>query len=119
MVGPNHFIMPGAAMPMIVAREIDNSAPCHIKSDIEIIGQLIQEMTGIGSFVSTAPIVGAAHISPRPNPLNRPTVPLTVSIQPDRNDRRLAACCSGNYDQPERQAYNPLSSLHFSIRYPV
>src|SRR2546422_769453 len=61
--------MPRASMPVVVAREIENPCPLNIQSHIEIIRGLIKKMAGVRALVAAAPVVGAAHVSPRPNPL--------------------------------------------------
>src|SRR2546422_1925756 len=83
--------MPGTAMPMIVAREIKNAWACHIQCYVEIVGQLIEEMTGVGAFISPTAIVGAAHVSTHADALLRPSIPHTIRVKSDRNDRRFLA----------------------------
>ena len=89
VVNAVHFVMPGAAVPMIAPDEIENSQPGDIQRHVEIIGQLVQKMAGVGAFVSAAAIVGAPHVRPRADALIGPAVPESVSIKTHRNQRGL------------------------------
>ena len=76
-------------MPMVVAGKVENSRARDIQRDIEIVGRLIKEMTGVGPLVAAGAVVGAAHVGPDADPLIRPTLPLAIGVETDRNDRRF------------------------------
>ncbi len=97
-----HHVMPRAAVPMIVAGEVENARTFDIESDVEIVGDLVKEMAGVRPFVAAAPIVGAAHISPHPDPLLRPALPHAVGIQPHRRDRQLLAQATDAHREANR-----------------
>ena len=89
VVAPIHFVMPRAAVPMIAPHEIQHAWPSHIQRDIKVVRDLIQKMARVRPFISTAPIVRAAHIRPRANPLIRPFVPHATGVRPHGNHWRL------------------------------
>ncbi len=97
-----HHEMPRAAVPMIVASEVENARTFDIESDVEIVGDLVKEMAGVRPFVAAAPIVGAAHISPHPDPLLRPALPHPVSIQSHRRNRQLLAQATDAHREANR-----------------
>ena len=79
-------------MPMIIPNEIEDALPLDIQRDIPVVRELIKKMARIGSFVSTAPIVSAAHIRAHSNSLIRPALPLPERIRANR-DRDQAVRC--------------------------
>ena len=85
------FVEPGAAVPMIVAREVKNARTLNVERNIVGIGKLIEEVAGISAFVAAASIVSAAHVSARTDALDRPTFPLAVSVEADGDDGRFGA----------------------------
>src|SRR6266700_663264 len=89
MVYSIHLVMPRAAVPMVVTREIQNAWARDIECHVVIIRELIKKMTGISSFIAAAPIIRAPHVGSCPDPLIRPLVPLSIRVQPDRDHRRL------------------------------
>src|SRR5438445_1976437 len=101
MVKAVHFVVPGTAMPMIAADEVEDARSGHIQRHIIIIGELIEKMAGVGAFVSAAAVVGAPQVSPRADALTGPAVPQAIRIETDGNHRRFygTACCG----QEERQ----------------
>ena len=84
-----HLVMPGAAMPMVVTREVEHARPLDVQRDVPVVGELVEEMAGVGAFVAAAAVVGAAHIGPRADPLAGPALPQAIRIQTHGNDRRL------------------------------
>ena len=101
VLGAIHNITPGASMPMIVSRKIQNPGALDIERDVVIVRQLIQEMARVGSFISASAIVRAAHVCPRADTLIWPAIPLPIRIQANRNHRRFdcPAVCSGHCGQ--------------------
>src|SRR5215471_1669500 len=89
MVQPVHFIMPRTSVPMVVAGEVKNSRSLNVQRHILVLGQLVQKVTGVGSFISTTPIIRASHVGAHADALIGPALPLPVSIQTNRNDGRL------------------------------
>src|SRR6516162_9343925 len=102
MVQSIHFIMPRTSMPMVVAGEIKNSRSLNVQRHIPVLGQLVEKVTGVCAFISAAAIIRAAHVGAHANALVWPAVPLSVSIQTDRNDRRLHSS-QGTPEQEQSQ----------------
>src|SRR5262245_50609735 len=111
VVRPIHFVMPRAAMPMIVANEIENTRSSDIQRHVFVFCQLIEEMAGICAFVSAAPVISAAHVCARADALIRPALPLAIGIQPNGNDGRFrcsAKLSKSERSQQKREAQHPL-----------
>src|SRR3954468_23703291 len=89
MFGAIDHVTPGAAVPVIVAREIENARAFHIQGHVVVIGELIEKVAGVGAAISTGAIVRAAHVSARAEALQWPFFPLAVGIKADWNHRRL------------------------------
>src|SRR5262245_35103600 len=76
-----HDIMPGAAMPVVVPGEVQDTGALHIESDIEVVAQLVKEMARIGSFVATASIISAPHVRAHADALLWPQFPTAIGIE--------------------------------------
>ena len=83
-----HFVVPRTSVPMVATDKIQYPAPGYVQRDVEIVGELVEEMAGVGAFVPAAPIVSAPHVSPGADALLRPAVPETISVKADGNDGR-------------------------------
>ena len=94
-------------MPVIVTREVKDAATFHVERDIEVIRQLIEEMARIRSFIAAAPVIGAAHVGPRADPLIGPACPLPIRVQTDGNHRRLRGTRHGKQSQPADENAQP------------
>ena len=101
VIGAVHDVMPGAAVPVIVPREIEHAGAFDVESDIEVVRQLIKEMARVGAFVAAAPVVGAAHVGPSADALQRPLFPAAIGVQANGNDGRIDGNC-GSTDQDQR-----------------
>ena len=101
MVYSIHFINPGAAMPMIVAHETEQSWSLKVEGNILVVGQLIEKMAGICSFVSTTAIVGAAQVSSHAQAENGPLIPIAISIEANRNGSGATTAGMKNCEQEE------------------
>ena len=84
-----HYKMPGASMPVIEAREVENARRANVERHVEIIGFLIQKVARIRSLIPTLAVVRAPHVRALSDPLLRPTIPHTVSVEADWQDGRL------------------------------
>src|SRR5712664_1697612 len=84
-----HDIMPRAAMPMVVASEIEDARSSEIESDVGIVSKLIQEVARISGFVSARAVVGAAHVSACSDAHVRPALPHSQCISAHGDHRRL------------------------------
>jgi len=47
-------IVPGTAMPMVIAGKHENPSSLNIESNVEIIGKLVKKVRCIGAFVAPA-----------------------------------------------------------------
>ena len=111
VVGTVHFVMPRAAVPMVVASEVEESRAGDVECDVFVFGELIEEMAGVGAFVAAAAVISAAHVGAHADALIRPAVPLAVGIEANGNDGRF--CCSAKlsnrkWKQQKREAQHPL-----------
>jgi hypothetical protein len=95
VVNAVYDVVPRAAMPVVVSREVEDARALHIERDIEIAGELVEEVTGIGTFIAPAAIIGAAHVSARYDPLIGPSFPQPVRIEPDWDDRGIYSLSLG------------------------
>ncbi len=89
MVGAIDDVMPGAAVPVIVAREVEDAGILNIERDVEIVGELVEEMAGIGAFVAAGAVVGASHVGAGADALIGPAVPGAVGVVADGDDGRI------------------------------
>jgi len=87
------FVVPGAAVPVIVSGEVEHAWSFDVERDVVIVGQLIEEVAGVGRLVAAAPIVGAAHVSSNADALIGPTSPHAIGVEPDRDHRRFRGVC--------------------------
>ena len=94
-----HVVMPRAAVPVIVAGEVEHAGAFHVERHVVVVGQLIEEMGGVGPLVAASPVVGAAHVGARADALIRPAVPHAVRIQTHGND----GLCRAGHGHEERQ----------------
>src|ERR1019366_5675668 len=83
MVFAIHLEVPWAAVPVVVADEVDLAGALDIEGDVAVFAQLIQEVRGIGPFVAARAIVGAAHVGADADALIRPAIPHAVRVQAD------------------------------------
>jgi hypothetical protein len=104
VVGAIDLIVPGAAVPVVVAGEIQDAWALDVEGDVEVVGLLVEEVAGVGALVAAGAVVGAAHVRPRPNALVGPALPLAVGVEADGDDRRLVG--HGSCGQSEHQAEN-------------
>src|SRR5262249_7678497 len=81
--------VPGAAVPVVETREVEDSRAGKIERDVLVVGKLVEEVAGVGAFVPAGAVVGAVHVRAGANPLKRPLVPLAIRIEADGNRRRL------------------------------
>src|SRR5580765_7612951 len=106
-----HFIMPWAAVPMIVSDEIENARAGDVQRHVFVFRKLIEEMAGIGAFVATAAVISAAHVGAHADALIRPALPLAISVKADGNDWRFCSCAklsNRKWKQQKREAQHPL-----------
>jgi hypothetical protein len=75
---------------MVIPGEVEYPRSLKVKRNVEIIGELVQEMAGVSTFIPASAIVGAAHIGPRPDALISPPIPHAIRIKAHWNHRRLA-----------------------------
>src|SRR5665213_2615748 len=107
MVVAVDFVVPGTAVPVVIADEIENAGRLHIQRDIEIVGILIEEVRRVRALVASSAIVGAAHVSARADALVGPALPLAVGIHASWNYRRLRES-SGRYGEQKK-------AFHFTV----
>jgi hypothetical protein len=81
MVRAIHLVVPRAAVPVVIADEIDLARAFDIQGDVAVLTQLIQEVRGIGPFVAARAIIGAAHVGADANALVGPAIPHAVGVQ--------------------------------------
>src|ERR1700687_4821616 len=74
-------VMPRTAMPVVVAREVENAGTGEIERHIEVVGKLIKEMTGIGGFISSGAIICAAHVGASAHAQVWPALPHPECVQ--------------------------------------
>ena len=86
VVGAIDLVVPGTAVPVVVADEVKDTGSLNVQRDVEIVGELVQEVGSVGPFVAAGSVVGAAHVGPRADPLIRPAFPQAIGVEPDRND---------------------------------
>ena len=86
-------------MPVIVTGEVKDAGCFHVECHVEIIRQLKEKMARIRSFIAAAPVIRAAHVRPRADPLIGPAIPLPVGIQTNRNHRRFRGTRQGKRSQ--------------------
>ena len=84
-------VVPWAAVPMVVAREIHDPGTGDVEGDILVVGELVEEMTGVSAFVAAGAIVGAAHVGAHAEALDGPMLPLAIGVEAD-GDRRWFDC---------------------------
>jgi hypothetical protein len=60
LVGAVPLVVPGAAVPVLIAGEVDHARPFGIESDVEVVALLVEEVAGVGGLVAPAAVVGAA-----------------------------------------------------------
>ena len=89
VIGSIDFVVPRASVPVIAAHKIQYPWSGDIEADVEVVSDLIKEMAGISALVSTAPVIGAAHVGARADALVRPAFPEAIGIKTHRNDRWL------------------------------
>ena len=99
MVSAVDGVVPWTAVPMVVASEVEDSRAGDVECDVFVFGELIEEMAGVGAFVSAAAIVGAAHVSASADALIRPAVPLAIGIEDKGNHGRF--CCGAKFSESE------------------
>src|SRR5258708_2030917 len=83
------LVVPGAAVPVVVAREGEDAGALDVERHVELVGFLVEEVAGVGGLVAALAVVGAAHIGAGADPLQRPLVPATVGVEADRDHGRL------------------------------
>ena len=83
------LVMPGAAVPVVVAGEVEHARALHVERHVAVVGELVEEVAGVGAFVAAAAVVGAAHVGPRADALAGPAFPQAIGVEANRNDRRL------------------------------
>ncbi len=89
VVGPVDFVMPRAAVPVVIAGEAKLARRLEIERHVEVVGLLIQKCAGVGVAIAAGPVVGAAHIRPQSDSLDRPLIPLPHGIQTNRDFRQI------------------------------
>src|SRR5689334_11774895 len=87
MVSPIHFIVPGTAVPVVVAGKVEDARSHHIQRNVAVLRLLVEEVAGIGTLVPTGPVVRAAHIGAHADPQSGPRLPHAVSVIPDGDYR--------------------------------
>ena len=68
MIGAVHFIVPGTAVPLVVAGEIKNSRTLQVERNVVVDGQLIRK-----------------HLRANADTLIGPALPHAVGVQPHGN----------------------------------
>jgi hypothetical protein len=89
------FVMPGTAVPVIIAGEVENTWAVDVQGDVERFRLLIKKVAGIGGFIATGTVVGAAHIGAGTDTLVWPAVPLFIGIECDGDLRGFSGGCVG------------------------
>ena len=87
------LVMPGTAVPVVVARKVQYPRALHVQRHIEVVSQLIEEVRRIG--IAAGAIIGAAHVGALAEALVRPAIPHDISVNAHRNHRRL--CRASRY----------------------
>src|SRR4051812_19511985 len=82
-------IAPGAAVPMIVAGEVENSLAGDVEGDVIVVGKLVKVMAGVSAAIAAGAVVSAPHVSADADTLLRPFFPLQVSIGADGDGGRF------------------------------
>ena len=106
MIGTINFVMPRAAVPMVAAHEVEHAGPGDIERDVVIIGELVNEMAGIGAFIAASAVVSAAHVGARADALVRPLVPHSIGVKSNRDNWRLGVCgekCAAGVENDEQR----------------
>src|SRR5579875_868305 len=114
VIGTVYFVVPGAAVPVVVAGEVEDAGAFEVKCNIEIVGLLVEEMAGVGAFVASPTIVGAAEVSSHADPMIGPALPLAVGVQTNRNHRWLLSCnwLGKQYQQSPNTNYRTCIASH-------
>src|SRR5215469_1423734 len=82
------LVVPWAAMPVVVANEVQNAGALHIESDVAVGCKLIEKVGGIRGLVAASSIVSAAHVRTNSDALRGPAIPHSIRIEASRNHRR-------------------------------
>ena len=80
VVGAVHLVVPGTAVPVVVAGEIENAGALDVERDVVVVGQLIEEVGSVGPFVAASPVIRAAHVSASADALVGPALPHAVGV---------------------------------------
>ena len=81
------FVVPGAAVPVVVADEVEDAGTFDVERDVAVVGELIEEVGGVGALVAAGAVVGAAHVGARADALVGPVVPHAISVETDGDGR--------------------------------
>ena len=71
-----HLVVPGAAVPVVVAGEVEDAGASDVERDVEVVGLLVEEVRRVGGVVAADAVVGAAHVGAHADALVGPAVPL-------------------------------------------
>jgi hypothetical protein len=74
---------------MVVADKGEDGGPLDVKGDVAVVGQLIKKVAGIGVVITTSSVIGASHVSTRPDAQMVPAIPHPKCVYSDRNKRRV------------------------------
>ena len=86
VVGAVYDVKPRAAVLVVVAREVKDAGASHVERDVEIVGELVEDVT---SLITAAAIIGAAHVSARSDALVGSSLPQPIRIQSNWDDRGI------------------------------
>ena len=76
VVGAVDLVVPRAAVPVVVAGEVQDAAASDVERDVEVVGRSGRGSAGVGRAVAAVAVVGAAHVGAHADALLGPAVPL-------------------------------------------
>lgn len=106
MVFPVHNIVPGAAMPVVVAAEDKYAGAFQIERYIAIIRKLIKKMGTVSAFISSTAVIRAPHVCTHADPLLGPAIPEAIGIESDGNAAFFCGAANHRDQQKECRATN-------------
>src|SRR6266513_2769236 len=57
-----HFVVPWAAMPVVVTRKVQNPGAGDVQRDVKIIRLLVKKVRRVRGVIAALPVVGASHV---------------------------------------------------------
>lgn len=81
VVGAVNGVVPWAAVPMVVAGEVEDTGAGDVEGDVLVVVELIKEMAGVRAFVAACAVVGAPHVGAHADALQGPVLPLAIGVE--------------------------------------